>query len=127
MKIFEAISNGAALISSNYPRLLTNKGHALVLRLDNMTYNKTSKVRMNNPEVINTNDEEQPSKRRKDAHFPSSGNQVLCSDVPNDSYSINLWDSAFETDTDPLVPSCSCVACKHHTRAYIHHLLLSKV
>lgn len=24
------------------------------------------------------------------------------------------------------VPGCQCHACKHHTRAYIHHLLIAK-
>ena len=47
--------------------------------------------------------------------------------IDQDVHSINIWDSTFELDTSPLVPDCMCIACKHHTRAYIHHLLKSKV
>ena len=36
---------------------------------------------------------------------------------------INLLDSRFRKDTQPLVLSCRCFSCKNHTRAYIHHLL----
>ncbi|MCX6781190.1 MAG: tRNA guanosine(34) transglycosylase Tgt [Candidatus Magasanikbacteria bacterium] len=35
---------------------------------------------------------------------------------------INLRNAAFATDTSPLDAWCDCFTCKHHTRAYIHHL-----
>ncbi|KAI8880560.1 tRNA-guanine transglycosylase [Backusella circina FSU 941] len=38
--------------------------------------------------------------------------------------SLNLWDSSFGQDFEPLDPSCGCSACSRpHSRAYIHHLL----
>lgn len=43
----------------------------------------------------------------------------------SDDTKLNLWAIAFKTDSRPLVPGCSCLACKSHTRAYIHHLLES--
>lgn len=43
-----------------------------------------------------------------------------------DNCSVNLWSTIYKKDTRPLVEGCQCHACKHHTRAYIHHLLLSK-
>jgi queuine/archaeosine tRNA-ribosyltransferase len=38
---------------------------------------------------------------------------------------ICLRDASYARDTRPLVEGCQCYACKHHTRAYIHHLIVS--
>lgn len=40
-----------------------------------------------------------------------------------DGTKINLRDAYFRDDFSPLLPGCTCVTCKNHTRAYIHHLL----
>jgi|TARA_B100002052_G_C15860445_1_gene589835 queuine tRNA-ribosyltransferase len=37
----------------------------------------------------------------------------------------NLKNARFREDHRPLDPSCSCFCCKHHTRAYLHHLIKS--
>lgn len=39
---------------------------------------------------------------------------------------IDLNDTVFQNDVSPIDSSCSCFACKNHTRAYIHHLLKCK-
>lgn len=39
---------------------------------------------------------------------------------------INLWETAHYKTLKPILEGCECHACKHHTRAYIHHLLLAK-
>ncbi|RGB40526.1 tRNA-guanine(15) transglycosylase-like protein [Rhizophagus diaphanus] len=50
-------------------------------------------------------------------------------DVKNDLDSsknqktINLWNTNFCDDTQPLLVGCQCYSCQNHTRAYIHHLL----
>lgn len=31
----------------------------------------------------------------------------------------------YQEDFDPLVRGCSCYCCKNHTRAYVHHLLVT--
>lgn len=36
---------------------------------------------------------------------------------------MNLNDAQYKRDSKPLVDGCPCLACKSHTRAYIHHLL----
>ena len=38
----------------------------------------------------------------------------------------NLRNARFRHDHTPLDASCSCVACRHHTRAYLHHLIRSE-
>ncbi|KAG8224681.1 hypothetical protein J437_LFUL003796 [Ladona fulva] len=42
------------------------------------------------------------------------------------SYEINLGDSKYTEDFQPILKDCQCLCCKKHTRAYINHLLLSK-
>ena len=37
----------------------------------------------------------------------------------------NLKNARFREDHTPLDPSCPCYCCRHHTRAYLHHLLKS--
>ena len=39
---------------------------------------------------------------------------------------INLFNAKYETDDRPIEEGCQCTACKHHSRAYIRHLLKAK-
>ena len=39
---------------------------------------------------------------------------------------INLMNARFELDDRPIEEGCQCPACKHHSRAYIRHLLKAK-
>lgn len=39
---------------------------------------------------------------------------------------LNLFNAKFELDDSPIEEGCRCPACKHHTRAYIRHLLKAK-
>ena len=35
---------------------------------------------------------------------------------------INIRNSAYRTDVDPIDPECDCYTCRHYTRAYLRHL-----
>ena len=35
---------------------------------------------------------------------------------------INISNAAFRTDTEPVEADCDCYACRHFSRAYLHHL-----
>jgi queuine tRNA-ribosyltransferase len=39
---------------------------------------------------------------------------------------LNLKNAKYETDDRPIEEGCQCPACKHHSRAYIRHLLKAK-
>ena len=39
---------------------------------------------------------------------------------------INLFNAKYETDDRPIEEGCQCPACKHHSSAYIRHLLKAK-
>lgn len=38
---------------------------------------------------------------------------------------LNLWEKVHMKTLEPILEGCQCHACKNHTRAYIHHLLLA--
>ncbi|GIL71247.1 hypothetical protein Vretifemale_1850 [Volvox reticuliferus] len=40
-----------------------------------------------------------------------------------DDTKVNLWSTSYRLDKGPLLPGCSCFACRRHSRAYVHHLL----
>jgi queuine tRNA-ribosyltransferase len=35
---------------------------------------------------------------------------------------MNLRNAQYMRDQDPVDPTCSCYACKNHSRGYLHHL-----
>jgi queuine tRNA-ribosyltransferase len=35
---------------------------------------------------------------------------------------IKIRNARYRTDTDPIDETCECAACRHYTRAYLHHL-----
>ena len=39
---------------------------------------------------------------------------------------LNLFNAKYELDDRPIEEGCGCPACRHHTRAYIRHLLKAK-
>ncbi len=39
---------------------------------------------------------------------------------------LNLFNAKYELDDRPIEPGCQCPACRHHSRAYIRHLLKAK-
>ena len=63
----------------------------------------------------------------------SDGGIALTFKFPSDALdqahlplAFDLWSPAYATDVAPLEDKCTCHTCRHHHRAYIHHLLLAK-
>lgn len=47
------------------------------------------------------------------------------SGVASSEQVLNLRDASMQRDLSPLVNGCQCHACRHHSRAYIHHLIIA--
>ena len=43
-----------------------------------------------------------------------------------DSGTINISNSRYKDDTDPLDPECRCYTCRNYSRAYLRHLYLAR-
>ncbi|XKL60379.1 hypothetical protein PGB90_001395 [Kerria lacca] len=41
-------------------------------------------------------------------------------------YSISLYDTKYFDDFTPIIENCLCLTCRKHTKAYVHHLLITK-
>lgn len=41
------------------------------------------------------------------------------------AFDLDLQDVAYKTDFGPLRRGCECLACTKHTRAYVHHLVMT--
>jgi len=39
---------------------------------------------------------------------------------------LNIANSRFKTDTDPIDRDCECYTCRHFSRAYLRHLYLAR-
>ncbi len=39
---------------------------------------------------------------------------------------MNIYNSRFRTDTNPIEPGCTCYTCRNYSRAYLRHLFMSK-
>ncbi len=50
---------------------------------------------------------------------PGTAPVTLCGDATK----FNARDRGMALDPAPLVPGCTCYACRTHSRAYVHHLL----
>lgn len=42
--------------------------------------------------------------------------------VDSDPPFINIKNARYAEDTGPIDPTCACIACRHYSKAYIHHL-----
>ena len=85
---------GISLFEVGYPFVLAQKGEAMMLNL--------------------------PSK------LPAMEEEMGEVDVSLDyeDPTMNLKDEQYASDLQPLLPLCQCYTCTHHSRAYLHHLLV---
>ena len=92
-----AIGIGADLFDSSLIEYLTEQGHALSfpVQLDQLLL--------------------PPS-------MPSMHVDMGCGE---DATKLNLWSEIFKKDKTPILCGCECIACSRHSRAYLHHLLVT--
>eukprot|EP00127_Corallochytrium_limacisporum_P002481 Clim_evm38s128 gene=Clim_evmTU38s128 len=69
------------------------------------------------------NDEE--ANKGLDAIITVDSTKVKYPQAPQSLRMLCLWDTRFVDDTAATVPSCTCYCCRNHSRAYLHHLLIT--
>lgn len=99
-EVVDAIVHGIDLFDMGFLFDVTNEGYALCFPID----------------ILDQEDEPLLGKHG----MPDADEMAL---TGRDDTKLNLWSTAYETDVRPLVQGCTCLTCKSHTRAYIHHLL----
>ena len=151
--MLEAVQAGVDVFDSSHAVVVASRGHALSLRKaprlqapskapvmeaaikisapdagrdDSLDGNagKAGPAEQSGPELEQAELPPRDSKAETASEVRKDRTQVLPSPAPAYSHpEMNMWAAEFRTDKDPLVLGCQCYACRHHTRAYIHHLL----
>ena len=151
--MLEAVQAGVDVFDSSHAVAAASSGHALSLRKapqlqapskapvmeaaikisppdaghnDSLDYNAMGPrpAEQSGPEHEQAESSPRDSKAEGASEVRKDRTQVLPSPAPAYSHpEMNLWAAEFRADNDPLVLGCHCYACRHHTRAYIHHLL----
>ncbi|XP_022410734.1 queuine tRNA-ribosyltransferase accessory subunit 2 isoform X3 [Delphinapterus leucas] len=112
-EVLECIERGVDLFESFFPYLATERGCALTFSFDYQPIPEETLLQQNGTEEeVKYVDQTKKSKT-------TSCNQEIT------SFEINLKEKKYQEDFDPLVRECPCYCCKNHTRAYIHHLLVT--
>ncbi|TKC47808.1 hypothetical protein EI555_005498, partial [Monodon monoceros] len=111
-EVLECIERGVDLFESFFPYLATERGCALTFSFDYQPIPEETLLQQNGTEEEVKYVDQTKSKT-------TSCNQEIT------SFEINLKEKKYQEDFDPLVRECPCYCCKNHTRAYIHHLLVT--
>ncbi|XP_020735344.2 queuine tRNA-ribosyltransferase accessory subunit 2 [Odocoileus virginianus] len=112
-EVLECIERGVDLFESFFPYQVTERGCALTFSFDYQPNPEETLLQQDGTqEEIKYVDQTKKSKT-------TSCNQEMT------SFEINLKEKKYQEDFSPLVRGCSCYCCKNHTRAYVHHLLVT--
>ncbi len=98
--IFSAVECGVDVFESSYTYVAAEKGLAVVFPRGETIAATSSE--------ITTEETAGSVKLKYEASQP---------------FEIDLNDKQYAADFSPFLPECPCYACRHHTRAYTHHLL----
>jgi queuine tRNA-ribosyltransferase subunit QTRTD1 len=103
--VCEAVEQGFDLFSGSYPFAVTNNSQAL-----SFEYSLEKAQEQNDQDNDQDDEDYQVARKKKKTRVDL---EVL----------LNIKDKKYAEDFGPLVEACVCFTCKHHTRAYICHLL----
>uniref|UniRef100_A0A8C6VLL6 Queuine tRNA-ribosyltransferase accessory subunit 2 n=1 Tax=Naja naja TaxID=35670 RepID=A0A8C6VLL6_NAJNA len=109
-EVLECIKRGIDIFDSCFPYQVTERYCALSFNYDYQLNAETAGIGLDNlvKDDEKTNDE-------------------TCSEAQEmTSFEIHLKEIKYQDDFNPIVNGCSCYCCQNHSRAYIHHLIMTK-
>ncbi|PNJ63974.1 QTRT2 isoform 2 [Pongo abelii] len=112
-EVLECIERGVDLFESFFPYQVTERGCALTFSFDYQPNPEETLLQQNG-----TQEEIKCMDQIKKMETTGCNQEIT-------SFEINLKEKKYQEDFNPLVRGCSCYCCKNHTRAYIHHLLVT--
>nr|XP_012319408.1 queuine tRNA-ribosyltransferase accessory subunit 2 isoform X1 [Aotus nancymaae] len=112
-EVLECIERGVDLFESFFPYQVTERGCALTFNFDYQPNPEETLLQQNG-----TQEEIKCVDHIKKIETTGCNQEIT-------SFEINLKEKKYQEDFNPLVRGCSCYCCKNHTRAYIHHLLVT--
>ncbi|KYO22396.1 queuine tRNA-ribosyltransferase accessory subunit 2 isoform X2 [Alligator mississippiensis] len=112
-EVLECIERGVDIFESAFPYQVTERGCALSFSYDYQPDPEAAVLKQNWTKDAGGNG----SKKDKD--------ETSKADLEMTSFEIFLKDKRYQDDFGPLVQGCSCYCCQNHSRAYVHHLLVT--
>ncbi|XP_069802188.1 queuine tRNA-ribosyltransferase accessory subunit 2 isoform X3 [Dendropsophus ebraccatus] len=111
-EVLDYIEQGVDLFDSTFPYEVTERGCALCFTHQ---YQPDPETAVRDKEELCNGEE-----KNEESEDPEIDRSKIT------SYEICLKEKRFREDFRPLLPGCTCYCCRHHSRAYVHHLLTSK-
>ena len=113
--IFSAVECGVDVFETSYTHIASERGCAVVFPRGKLPTTTSS-------------DPTSPTTKLSDPTSPIttsdfSGNSKNLKYEASLPFEIDLKEERYAADFGPFLPGCPCYACRHHTRAYTHHLL----
>lgn len=113
-EVLDCVEAGVDLFESFFPYQVTERGCALSFRFRYQLDPETQVLERNGAQV-----NEEP-RAEKDSDVSDKEEKE-----PMTPFEMDLKSKRYREDFGPLVQGCSCYCCRNHTRAYVHHLLLT--
>ncbi|NXJ08924.1 QTRT2 ribosyltransferase, partial [Odontophorus gujanensis] len=113
-EVLECIERGVDIFESFFPFQVTERGCALVFGYDCHSDPKAAEVlKENGAQDLDKNGTEEDQ------------DEAAKADPEMTPFEIFLKEKRYYDDFRPLLEGCTCYCCQKHTRAYLHHLLVS--
>ncbi|XP_066555171.1 queuine tRNA-ribosyltransferase accessory subunit 2 isoform X2 [Amia ocellicauda] len=116
-EVLECVQAGVDLFESFFPYQVTERGCALCF---SYTYQPDPET-----EVLERNGATEEAGVQKTGEKEGDKADDTWAEGPMTQFEMDLKDARYREDFSPVVPGCSCYCCRNHTRAYLHHLLLT--
>ncbi|MBN3273001.1 QTRT2 ribosyltransferase, partial [Polyodon spathula] len=113
-EVLDCVEAGVDLFESFFPYQVTERGCALSFRFRYQLDPETQVLERNGPQVS----EETRAEKDNDVNDKEEKE-------PMTPFEMDLKSKRYREDFGPLVQGCLCYCCRNHTRAYVHHLLLT--
>ncbi|NP_001025952.2 queuine tRNA-ribosyltransferase accessory subunit 2 [Gallus gallus] len=114
-EVLECIERGVDIFESFFPFQVTERGCALVFGYDYHSDPKAeAALKQNGAQDLEKNSPEEDQEE-----------EVVKADPEMTPFEIFLKEKRYHDDFRPLLEGCTCYCCQRHTRAYLHHLLVS--
>ncbi|XP_033916135.1 queuine tRNA-ribosyltransferase accessory subunit 2 [Melopsittacus undulatus] len=112
-EVLECIERGVDIFESFFPFQVTERGCALVFSYDWHPDPETTVFMQNGTQDLEKNDAEEDQ------------GEISKADPEMTPFEICLKDKRYQDDFGPVLEGCTCYCCQRHTRAYVHHLLVT--
>ncbi|NXN98064.1 QTRT2 ribosyltransferase, partial [Rhinopomastus cyanomelas] len=112
-EVIECIERGVDIFESFFPFQVTERGCALVFSYDFLSDPEATVLNQNRTQDLEKNGAEEDQ------------GEIAKADPEMTPFEISLKDKRYQDDFGPLLEGCTCYCCQRHTRAYVHHLLIT--